>query len=212
VIAGIGYQAYRTQITFRQIVRVFAFYPAQWLSSQTLLLVGDSRVEALHCGAHLPGWSVLNLGVSGLTARDLQSGLGSWIGWSPRFDRSLVWIGVNDLFHHHRSTAQVMQDLQAIVETLAARSTRVALVAPIPVLKDNARELVNTTNQGLSDVQQRLLVSLAGASSPGAVDELVLVPMNATAEDRAGYADPLHLNSTGNAMMCALVARWLLAH
>ena len=90
--AAAGLWELRSDTAFRQGVRVLVHDAAFW-SSRRLLLVGDSRVDALRCGDKLPGWRILNLGMRGLTARELKSELGGWIGDARRFERAVVWIG-----------------------------------------------------------------------------------------------------------------------
>jgi peptidoglycan/LPS O-acetylase OafA/YrhL len=209
VILTAGYQSYRTQVQFRQIVRMIGFLSKQWQAAPTLLLVGDSRVEALSCPNQLGSWRALNMGIAGLTASELRTKLANWIWPVEHFDRSVVWIGVNDVLHRNRTSVQVSDDLRRVIDLLVRHSDRVAVVAPIPVLDHEDSGVVHKSNQDLVSAQRSLMASFSANDESSSIKQLMVLPMDEKPAHPEIYADPLHLNAAGNGIVCARLASWL---
>lgn len=120
-------------VELRQTLQALSSLPDRFFGKPVLLLLGDSRVSALRCKVWPHGGVVVNLGISGLTARELRAKLEIWTA-GLRVERAVLWIGVNDMLNHKRHGEAVSADIQAVLEILAARATRVAVIDPIPVI------------------------------------------------------------------------------
>jgi lysophospholipase L1-like esterase len=178
-------------------------------SLQNLLLVGDSRIEALQCDDILPKWNVLNLGVSGLTAKQLKASLEQWLVRSRQFHRAVVWIGINDILHHRREPEQVANEIGQIAGLLMDRTSRVAVIGQIPMFNDTSSDAVLWTNKDLNGLQQALDARLEILNRTGKIDRLTLFSMDTETIPQDAYSDAIHLSATGNRLACGLLESWL---
>lgn len=208
--AAAAYRQIGLDVNARQALRAVVYDLAFWRPTRNLLLVGDSRIAALRCDQALRETSVLNLGVSGLTAGQLAARLELWLRPSRPFDRAVVWVGVNDIVHQRRKPEIVAADISVIVGKMLQYSRKVAVVAQIPFVEDPAADKTQRVNADLRLLQQALAARLAPLSHDGQVSSLVPfgLPPN-----YVPYLlkDSLHLNGRGQDIFCATLSSWIAA-
>ena len=216
--AGLLYFGARASTDFRQSLRVLASWPVRTSGRPVLLLIGDSRINALRCASDLPGYALVNLGVDGLTSEGLRASLEKWTSGLP-ISKAALWIGVNDTINHGRNAGAVAADTLWSLGKLGARATRVANIAPIPVPPGTGRgwpfhvrdEDAAWANAASLQIQRVVRAAIAPVGAFGNVDELKLFSISPDPRDVADFADPIHLNERGNARLCSLLRHWAAA-
>jgi lysophospholipase L1-like esterase len=193
----IGYEA-TAVLRIQSAVRM-----AQLLGRRPVVLLGDSRVESL--GRQAIGGAddfVINAGISGTTARFWRELLSAAETGGAVY---VVWIGINDLVNAGASHEAVLHDLRAIVSRLVQNgATQVLLVEQIPTTVEAARQASITA--GILEINRGLL---AMADSTAAVSTVALharvQPLQDGSPAASWYADGVHLNERGNALVRALL-------
>lgn len=191
----IGYEA-TAALRIKGAVRM-----AQVLGRRPVVLLGDSRIEAL--GREAIGRAddfVINAGISGTTARFWREALGASETDGAVY---IVWLGINDLMNAGTPHEIVLDDLRAIAQRLVQNGAKQVLwLEQIPTTVKAARQAAVTL--GIVEINRGLLDLVR--SSP----VVSVLPLHARvqASQDAGpaaswYADGVHLNERGSAQVRA---------
>lgn len=205
--AGYVARAYRTSSHFRNDVKAALFDLTRSGADRTLLLLGDSRIDAMSCATDFAGWHVLNLGVPGSRASDWSTFVmtGANLG---RFDAAIVWVGINDILHSKRSGRTVAHDVLTLLQGLDAVSQRIALIDARDALAEIDTGLPEEIRQELFALQATLVSDL----DTGRVSLLTPFESKPNAVRAKFYSDAIHLHDRGYQVLCTELGRWLVDH
>lgn len=172
------------------------------LGRDTMLLVGDSRVEALPSPALAAGSPlfVVNAGVSGASAQAWLELLPARAGDEPRYGTAVWWAGLNDLLYGRANDATVADYVSRVALRLRHHARRVLVVEQIPVRLGSVAES-QALDARLAAVNAEVRARLA--RDPG----LSIFAIHDRLRDADGQLarwcsdDGLHLNAAGNAWL-----------
>jgi len=172
------------------------------LGREGVLLVGDSRIEALPSPSssdRAPRF-VVNAGVSGTSAHAWLELLPSQTADGSRYGAAVWWAGVNDLLYGTASEAAVADDVSRIALRLRHHARRVLVLEQSPVRLDS---VARSRSLDARLVAVNLRVAERLAREPG----LSVLAIHDRLRDADGQLarwcsdDGLHLNASGNAWL-----------
>ena len=172
------------------------------LGRDTMLLVGDSRIEALPTPTRASGAPlfVINTGASGTSARAWLDLLPSWAAGDSRYEAAVWWAGVNDVLYGRVSEAAVAESVSLVALRLRHHARRVLVVEQIPVRLASVAESrpLNARLAAVNGQVRRRLAPETGVSTLAIHDAL-----RGADGQLAGWCsnDGLHLNAAGNAWL-----------
>lgn len=174
---------------------------ARMLARRPIVLLGDSRLEALGAGgSEVRGRVVVPATLPGSTARFWAATVRTTaLEAAPA--TYVVWLGVNDLLHDRADAGTVLSSLRAITDrALQAQESSVVVLEQIPVRLPNAGEAARIDRA--SQAVNQGLVRIARTRS-----RVTVVPLfERFAACGECYADALHPSARGEREIGRLLA------
>lgn len=200
---GVAYHLlwlYRHDAFFRNGValRVYKLTTSEF--DRRVLLVGDSDIAGMSCGANFTGWKVLNLGVPGIKTQQMRNYITTIFGELPKVEASVLWVGINDL-RMDVDPEDVIRNELLIMSDLSGISRRQAVVMQPSLPEGDGLFASKRINMQLLRVNKELSVAasarhIAPLTLPIAMDKLL-------------FEDGLHLSAAGDQRVCTEIERWL---
>jgi lysophospholipase L1-like esterase len=204
IVIGICVARLRHNVDLQYQLRAIAFDATTISEMRKLIFVGDSRVVSLQCEKELPVWHVLNLGFAGKTAGQSLGLAQRYLGLLPKARAAVVWVGVNDVMLG-RQVHRVVEDTVALIDIIHRSSEHVLFLGQFPVRTDDL--YTQSINLRLDNINEEMS-KVANAHGY----DVALLPLKETGPGQSEfYLDSLHLNASGNQLVCKTIANWLAA-